>query len=109
MATGAQLPSGLASPAGGTDVAGAVGFHQNASGAVAGPFDAWLTLRGLKTLAVRMDRHQTNAAAVAEFLDAHPAVTEVIYPASRRTRATSSPRVRCPVSAAWSRSAWAAR
>ena len=80
VATGVQLPGGLSSPAGGTDVAGAVGFHQNASGAVAGPFDAWLTLRGLKTLAVRMDRHQANAAAVAEFLDAHPAVTEVIYP-----------------------------
>ncbi|MFB8230821.1 cystathionine gamma-synthase [Cellulosimicrobium sp. NPDC055967] len=80
VATGAQLPGGLASPAGGRDVAGAVGFHQNASGAVAGPFDAWLTLRGLKTLAVRMDRHQANAAAVADFLAAHPAVTEVIYP-----------------------------
>ncbi|MFE6237104.1 cystathionine gamma-synthase [Cellulosimicrobium sp. NPDC057862] len=80
VATGAQLPGGLVSPAGGTDVAGAVGFHQNASGAVAGPFDAWLTLRGLKTLAVRMDRHQANAAAVADFLAAHPAVTEVIYP-----------------------------
>ncbi|KON74028.1 cystathionine gamma-synthase [Cellulosimicrobium cellulans] len=80
VASGAQLPGGLASPAGGTDVAGAVGFHQNASGAVAGPFDAWLTLRGLKTLAVRMDRHQANAAAVADFLAAHPAVTEVIYP-----------------------------
>lgn len=80
VATGAQLPGGLASPAGGTDVAGAVGFHQNASGAVAGPFDAWLTLRGLKTLAVRMDRHQANAAAVADFLASHPAVTEVIYP-----------------------------
>ena len=80
MASSAPLPGGLASPAGGTDVAGAVGFHQNASGAVAGPFDAWLTLRGLKTLAVRMDRHQANAAAVADFLAAHPAVTEVIYP-----------------------------
>lgn len=80
VASGAQLPGGLESPAGGTDVAGAVGFHQNASGAVAGPFDAWLTLRGLKTLAVRMDRHQANAAAVADFLAAHPAVTEVIYP-----------------------------
>ena len=80
VAAGALLPGGLASPAGGTDVAGAVGFHQNASGAVAGPFDAWLTLRGLKTLAVRMDRHQSNAAAVADFLVAHPAVTEVIYP-----------------------------
>ncbi|MDF9878051.1 cystathionine gamma-synthase [Cellulosimicrobium cellulans] len=80
VASGAPLPGGLESPAGGTDVAGAVGFHQNASGAVAGPFDAWLTLRGLKTLAVRMDRHQANAAAVADFLAAHPAVTEVIYP-----------------------------
>ncbi|GED09727.1 cystathionine gamma-synthase [Cellulosimicrobium cellulans] len=80
VASSAPLPGGLASPAGGTDVAGAVGFHQNASGAVAGPFDAWLTLRGLKTLAVRMDRHQANAAAVADFLAAHPAVTEVIYP-----------------------------
>lgn len=80
VATAAQLPGGLASPGSGTDVAGAVGFHQNASGAVAGPFDAWLTLRGLKTLAVRMDRHQANAAAVAEYLEQHPAVTEVIYP-----------------------------
>ncbi|MEL7977177.1 cystathionine gamma-synthase [Isoptericola sp. F-RaC21] len=80
VAAGAALPGGLESPAGGTDVAGAVGFHQNSSGAVAGPFDAWLTLRGLKTLAVRMDRHQANAAAVAEFLAGHPAVTEVLYP-----------------------------
>jgi cystathionine gamma-synthase len=80
VAGAAQLPGGLESPAGGTDVAGAVAFHQNSSGAVAGPFDAWLTLRGLKTLAVRMDRHQANAAAVAEFLAGHPAVTEVLYP-----------------------------
>lgn len=80
VAAGAVLPGGLESPAGGTDVAGAVGFHQNSSGAVAGPFDAWLTLRGLKTLAVRMDRHQSNAAAVADFLAGHPAVTEVLYP-----------------------------
>lgn len=80
VAAGAVLPGGLESPTGGADVAGAVGFHQNSSGAVAGPFDAWLTLRGLKTLAVRMDRHQANAAAVAEFLAGHPAVTEVLYP-----------------------------
>ncbi|HWV79045.1 MAG TPA: cystathionine gamma-synthase [Isoptericola sp.] len=80
VAPGAVLPGGLESPAGGTDVSGAVGFHQNSSGAVAGPFDAWLTLRGLKTLAVRMDRHQANAAAVAAFLVDHPAVTEVLYP-----------------------------
>ena len=55
-------------------------FHQNAIGAVAGPFDAWLTLRGLKTLGVRMDRHCDNAEQVVEFLTGHPAVGEVFYP-----------------------------
>ncbi|GAA3797151.1 cystathionine gamma-synthase [Cellulomonas soli] len=80
VADGAQLPVGLTGPTGTTSVADAVGYHQNASGAVAGPFDSWLTLRGLKTLAVRMDRHTANAQAVAAHLAAHPAVTEVIYP-----------------------------
>ena len=55
-------------------------FHQNSMGAVAGPFDAWLTLRGIKTLAVRMDRHCQNAAAVAEMLADHPKVSQVRYP-----------------------------
>ena len=55
-------------------------FNQNATGAVAGPFDAWLTLRGVKTLAVRMDRHCANAARVARALADHPAVTSVLYP-----------------------------
>jgi cystathionine gamma-synthase len=55
-------------------------FLQNATGAVAGPFDAWLTLRGVKTLAIRMDQHSRNAARVAEMLVSHPAVTEVHYP-----------------------------
>ncbi len=55
-------------------------FLQNATGAVAGPFDAWLTLRGIKTLAVRMDQHSRNAARVADMLTGHPAVTEVLYP-----------------------------
>jgi cystathionine gamma-synthase len=55
-------------------------FHQNAMGAVAGPFDAWLVLRGIKTLGVRMDRHQENAARIAEFLVGHPDVTSVLYP-----------------------------
>ena len=50
---------------------------QNAAGAVPSPFDCWLTVRGLKTLAVRMDRHSSNALAVAEFLEAHPAVETV--------------------------------
>ena len=49
-------------------------------GAVAGPFDAWLTLRGLKTLGVRMDRHCENAERVVDLLLAHPRVTSVLYP-----------------------------
>lgn len=55
-------------------------FLQNAVGAVASPFDAWLTMRGTKTLAVRMDRHCANAQVVAEFLAGHPAVSVVHYP-----------------------------
>jgi cystathionine gamma-synthase len=55
-------------------------FLRNAAGAVPGPFDAWLTLRGLKTLAVRMDRHCDNAELVAEALAAHPKVAKVYYP-----------------------------
>ena len=55
-------------------------FTQNATGAVAGPFDAWLTLRGVKTLAARMDRHCRNAMRVAQMLAEHPAVAEVLYP-----------------------------
>ena len=55
-------------------------YHQNAMGAVAGPFDAWLVMRGIKTLGVRMDRHSENAARVAEFLVGHPRVAEVLYP-----------------------------
>ncbi|GGL07195.1 cystathionine gamma-synthase [Mangrovihabitans endophyticus] len=55
-------------------------FHQNAMGAVNGPFDAWLTLRGVKTLGVRMDRHCDNAERVVAYLERHPAVTRVLYP-----------------------------
>jgi len=62
------------------DLAERIGFHQNAIGAVAGPFDAWLTLRGLKTLALRMERHCDNAERVVDFLTSHPAVGDVIYP-----------------------------
>jgi cystathionine gamma-synthase len=62
------------------EIADGLAFHQNSIGAVAGPFDAWLVLRGLKTLGVRMDRHCDNAERVVEFLEAHPAVSQVIYP-----------------------------
>jgi len=57
-----------------------VKFHQNAAGGVPGPWDSWLTLRGMKTLAVRMKAHEANAFAVAAFLTAHPAVAKVYYP-----------------------------
>ena len=55
-------------------------FTQNAVGSVPSPFDAWLTLRGVKTLAVRMERHSDNAERVVAFLTGHPAVAQVLYP-----------------------------
>jgi cystathionine gamma-synthase len=58
----------------------AFGFLQNGAGAVPGPFDAYLTMRGLKTLVLRMQRHSDNAAVVAEFLENHPAIETVLYP-----------------------------
>ncbi|MEU7631382.1 cystathionine gamma-synthase [Nocardia sp. NPDC049220] len=58
----------------------AFAFLQNGAGAVPGPFDAFLTLRGTKTLALRMDRHCDNAETLAEFLSGHPAISQVIYP-----------------------------
>jgi cystathionine gamma-synthase len=61
-------------------VAARLGAHQNSMGSIPGPFDAWLVLRGVRTLALRMERHCDNAEAVVEVLAAHPRVTEVLYP-----------------------------
>ncbi len=61
-------------------IAEQLAFLQKSLGAVPGPFDCWLVLRGVKTLAVRMDRHCQNAAAVAAFLEKHPRVERVLYP-----------------------------
>ncbi len=80
VADGAQLPLELVGPTGTTNLRDALAFHQNASGAVAGPFDAWLALRGLKTLEVRMQRHCVSARRIAEHLSHHGAVTQVYYP-----------------------------
>jgi cystathionine beta-lyase/cystathionine gamma-synthase len=55
-------------------------FVQNAEGAILGPMDAWLVLRGTKTLPIRMERHHVNAQAIAEFLESHPQVRRVHYP-----------------------------
>ncbi|GAA1149114.1 cystathionine gamma-synthase [Nesterenkonia lutea] len=62
------------------ELATKIGFQQFAVGAISGPLDAYLTTRGLKTLAVRMDRHCSNAQAIAEHLVDHPAVERVLYP-----------------------------
>ncbi len=62
------------------ELAEALAFHNKSMGAVAGPFDSWLTLRGLKTLAVRMDRHCDNAERVVDLLAGHPRVSRVYYP-----------------------------
>ena len=55
-------------------------FLQNGAGGVPGPFDAYLTMRGLKTLELRMQKHSQNAAKVADFLSGHPAISQVLYP-----------------------------
>jgi len=57
-----------------------IAYLQNATGGVSGPFDSFLTLRGIKTLALRMERHCANALAIAAFLETHPQVERVIYP-----------------------------
>lgn len=62
------------------DLADRIGFLQNAAGAIAGPFDSYLAHRGLKTLPLRMARHNENGLAIARFLETHKAVRRVIYP-----------------------------
>ena len=64
----------------GSDLAERVGYLQNAVGGVSGPFDSFLTLRGIKTLALRMERHCVNALAIARFLEQHPQIERVYYP-----------------------------
>jgi cystathionine beta-lyase/cystathionine gamma-synthase len=65
---------------GGRELLQPIAFYQNAAGGVPGPFDAWLTLRGIKTLAVRMERHCANARRLAAWLAEHPKVQRVYYP-----------------------------
>ncbi len=65
----------------GKELSERIAFLHNSIGAVLGPQDSWLLMRGMKTLALRMDRHQYNATRLAEFLAGHPMVAEVFYPA----------------------------
>ena len=62
------------------EIAEQIGFLQNAIGAILSPFDAWLVLRGVKTLAVRMKRHEENGVAIASYLSHHPKVKKLYYP-----------------------------
>jgi len=64
----------------GSDLTERLAYLQNAVGGVPGPFDSFLTLRGIKTLALRMERHCGNALAIAQFLEQHPAIEQVRYP-----------------------------
>jgi cystathionine gamma-lyase len=64
----------------GTDLDERIAYLQNAVGGVPGPFDSFLTLRGIKTLALRMERHCHNALVIAQFLEKHPAIEQVRYP-----------------------------
>ena len=71
---------GAAIVRGGSDLGERIAYLQNAVGGVPGPFDSFLTLRGIKTLALRMERHCSNALSIARFLEEHPAVERVYYP-----------------------------
>ncbi|AZV41560.1 cystathionine gamma-synthase [Peribacillus asahii] len=64
----------------GTELCDALAFHHNGYGAVLSPFDSWLLMRGMKTLALRMKQHEQNAKALAEYLTNHECVTDVLYP-----------------------------
>ncbi|QFT87313.1 Cystathionine gamma-synthase/O-acetylhomoserine (thiol)-lyase [Bacillus sp. THAF10] len=64
----------------GKELCESLALHHNAAGAVLSPFDSWLLMRGMKTLSLRMERHEKNAKAIAEYLKTHPAVTDVLYP-----------------------------
>lgn len=64
----------------GEELSNEVAFLHNSIGSVLGPQDSWLLMRGMKTLALRMERHQDNATKIAEFLLTHPSVTDVFYP-----------------------------
>lgn len=64
----------------GKELCEALAFHHNGAGAVLSPFDSWLLMRGMKTLSLRMERHEKNAKKVVSFLSQHGAVTDVLYP-----------------------------
>jgi len=75
-----DMVGGIAVVGGNTELREGLGFLQNALGAIQGPFDSFLALRGVKTLALRMERHSASALKIAQWLEAHPKVRRVFYP-----------------------------
>jgi cystathionine beta-lyase/cystathionine gamma-synthase len=75
-----DIIGGMVVAGGNTEIRERLGFLQNAVGAIAGPFDSFLAHRGVKTLGLRMERHSSNALAVATWLEAHPQIAKVLYP-----------------------------
>jgi cystathionine gamma-synthase len=64
----------------GKEICEALAFHHNGAGGVLSPFDSWLVMRGMKTLSLRMQRHESNAKAIVEYLSSHDGITDVLYP-----------------------------
>ncbi|MEH7491166.1 methionine biosynthesis PLP-dependent protein [Neobacillus niacini] len=64
----------------GKELCEALAFHHNGAGGVLSPFDSWLVMRGMKTLSLRMERHERNAKAIVEYLSNHDGITDVLYP-----------------------------
>lgn len=95
-----DMVGGIAVVGDNAELAEQMAFLQNSIGGVQGPFDSFLALRGLKTLPLRMRAHCENALALAQWLETHPAIEKVIYPAWPRTRSMCSRNARCPASAA---------
>ena len=90
-----DMVGGVAVVADNAELSERLKFLQNAVGAIQGPFDSFLALRGLKTLALRMERHCTSGLKVAAWLERHPKVRRVFYPGLQAIRSTRSPRNRC--------------
>lgn len=94
-----DVVAGLAVVGDNKALADKLGYLQNAVGGVLDPFSSFLTLRGIRTLALRVEKHSTNALAIAQWLEQHPLVENVYYRGWNRIRSTSLParRWRCPV------------
>lgn len=91
-----DVVAGLAVVGDNPALADKLGYLQNAVGGVLDPFSSFLTLRGIRTLALRVEKHSTNALAIAQWLEQHPLVEKVFYPGWSPTRSIASPARKWP-------------